>query len=491
MFTIYYEKYVAFFLNMRVNVSDSCWVSNAFLCYMKSAMLPDDLFQTMQNYFATGITYTYEFRKQKLQNLKAALYKYEQEIYAALYTDLGKNKEEAWITELGFTIAEISYALQHLKRWMKPNKVRTNLLNFPSKSYILPEPLGVVLIIGPWNYPLQLVLAPLVGAIAAGNCTVLKPSEVAPATAAILQKIITEIFDEQYIKLVAGEGAIVIPEMMNNFRFDHIFYTGSTGVGKLIYEMAAKNLVPVTLELGGKSPCIIEADADVKVAAKRIALIKFSNAGQMCVAPDYLLVHQSIKEVFVKELIQRIEEFYNTDDYHFGKLINKKAFDRLQAYIKEGTVVYGGKIDTDKLSITPTLLENINADAGIMKEEIFGPLLPILTWQKEEEVYNTIKKNEAPLALYVFTESNKQAKKWTTTVPFGGGCINNASLHLTNQRLPFGGRGNSGIGAYHGKFSFDTFSHKKGILKSPTWFDPSIKYPPFKGKLALFKRFIK
>lgn len=447
--------------------------------------------QALQSYFASRDTFTYQFRKQQLVALKEALYKYEEEIYTALHTDLGKNKEEAWITELGFTIAEINYALQHLKQWMKPQKVATNLLNFPSKSYILPEPLGVVLIIGPWNYPLQLVLAPLVGAIAAGNCAVLKPSELAPATAAVLQKIITEIFNEQYIKLVTGDGAVVIPEMMNQFRFDHVFYTGSTAVGKLIYAMAAKNLVPVTLELGGKSPCIIERDANLKVAAKRIALIKFSNAGQMCVAPDYLLVHQSIKEVFIKELIQRIEQFYNSDEYHFGKLINKKAFDRLQAYIKQGTLIYGGATNDEKCSIAPTLLGNINADAALMQEEIFGPLLPILTWQQDDEVYRIIEKNKNPLALYVFTENNRQAQKWITTIPFGGGCINNASLHLTNHHLPFGGRGNSGIGAYHGRFSFDTFSHKKSILKSPTWFDPAIKYPPFKGKLALFKRFIK
>jgi aldehyde dehydrogenase (NAD+) len=360
----------------------------------------------------------------------------------------------------------------------------------PGKSYILSQPLGVVLIIGPWNYPLQLLLAPLVGAIAAGNCVVLKPSEFAPATASVLQKIISSIFDEQYIKLVQGDGAEVIPALMNNFRFDHVFYTGSTSVGKIIYEMAAKQLVPVTLELGGKSPCIIESDANIKVAAKRIALTKFSNVGQMCVAPDYLLLHQSIKQIFVEELKKQIEAFYETDDYHYGKLVNEKAFERLKSLIKHGDVIYGGKIDDTTHAISPTLLENIAPDSSLLNEEIFGPLLPILTWQKDEDVYSIIGKNKNPLALYIFTSSNEKAEKWTNTIPFGGGCINNASWHLTNHNLPFGGIGDSGIGAYHGKFSFETFSHKKSILKTPTWFDPSIKYPPFKGKLNFFKRFL-
>ncbi|HZH94352.1 MAG TPA: aldehyde dehydrogenase family protein [Flavisolibacter sp.] len=445
----------------------------------------------MRNRHASGTTASYEWRRQQLVTLKEVLYKHEDDIYAALYSDLKKNKEECWITELGFTIAEINFALKNLRKWMAPKNVGTNLLNFPGKSYILSEPLGVVLIISPWNYPLQLLLAPLVGALAAGNSAVLKPSEFAPATAALLQKIIGDTFDEFYIKLVQGNGAEVIPAMMNAFRFDHVFYTGSTATGTLIYEMAAKNLTPVTLELGGKSPCIIESDADIKVAAKRIALVKFSNAGQMCVAPDYLLIHESIKGVFIKEQVKRIEEYYVADNYHYGKLINAKAFDRLVAFLQQGTIIYGGKINTGDHSISPALVENITPGAALMKEEIFGPLLPVLTWQHDDEVYEMISQNSNPLALYVFTESKAKAKKWTTTIPFGGGCINNASLHLTNHHLPFGGRGNSGMGVYHGHFSFDTFSHKKGILKTPTWFDPSVKYPPFKGRLPLLKRLIK
>lgn len=454
-------------------------------------MLPH--LQKMQEYFASRITYDYQFRKQQLLKLKEALYKYEKEIYEALHTDLKKSPEECWVTEIGIIVSEINYALKKLRRWMRPRRVGTNLLNFPSRSYILSEPLGVTLIIGPWNYPLQLLLAPLVGAIAAGNCAVLKPSELAPATAGIIKKIIEHLFEPAYIVLVQGDGAVVIPAMMNHFRFDHVFYTGSTQVGSIIYEMAAKKLTPVTLELGGKSPCIVESDANIKVAAKRIGLTKFSNAGQMCVAPDYVLVHQSISEEFLKELKISIESFYGKQPIHQyqAKIINQKQFDRLLTHIDSGTVVHGGNFHAEKLFIAPTVLTDVSLDSALLNEEIFGPLLPVLIWQNDSEVYEIIKRHNNPLALYIFTSSDQKAEKWTRTIAFGGGCINNASWHLTNHHLPFGGRGNSGIGNYHGKFSFETFSHKKAIMKTPTWFDPGIRYPPFKGKLNLFKKIIR
>jgi aldehyde dehydrogenase (NAD+) len=454
-------------------------------------MLPQ--LQNMQEYFSTRITYTYEFRKQQLIKLKDALYSHEKEIYQALYTDLKKNPEECWVTEIGFVISEINYALKNLRRWMRKKSVGTNLLNFPSKSYILNEPLGVVLIIGPWNYPLQLLLAPLIGAIAAGNCAVLKPSEFATATATLLQKIIDETFESNYITLVQGDGASVIPSMMNDFRFDHIFYTGSTHVGTIIYQAAAKKLIPVTLELGGKSPCIIESDADIKIAAKRVALTKFSNAGQMCVAPDFVLVHQSVEEEFLRHLKQSVEDFYNTEPLRksYSKIINRNQFNRLVGFDNSGTVVCGGHHDVENLFLEPTIITNVAPDAEIMKEEIFGPILPVIAWQNEEEVYKMIQQQSNPLALYVFTSSRAKEEKWIRTIAFGGGCINNASWHLTNHHLPFGGRGNSGMGNYHGKFSFETFSHKKAIMKTPTWFDPALKYPPFKGKLNLFKKIIR
>jgi aldehyde dehydrogenase (NAD+) len=348
--------------------------------------------------------------------------------------------------------------------------------------------LGVVLIIGPWNYPLQLLFAPLTGAIAAGNCIVLKSSEFAPATCAIMKKMIAETFDPAYILFTEGDGNTVVPHMMNNFVFDHVFYTGSTAVGKLVYQMAAANLVPVTLELGGKSPCIVEEDADINISARRIAMTKFSNSGQMCVAPDYVLVHVSKKEELVNAIITSLKDFFGSDaslSNDYGRIINEKQFDRLQKFLGKG-LIYGGSSDKDKLYISPAILNAASGDE-IMKEEIFGPLLPVLSFLNKQEALEIIAKNRNPLALYIFTSSKKNEQFWLDNVSFGGGCINNASWHLTNHHLPFGGRGTSGTGCYHGKFSFDTFSHKKSIMKTPTWFDPAVKYPPFKGHLKLFK----
>jgi aldehyde dehydrogenase (NAD+) len=354
--------------------------------------------------------------------------------------------------------------------------------------------MGVVLIIGPWNYPLQLLFTPLVGAIAAGNCAVVKPSEFAPSTAAVMRTILQENFESSYILFVEGDGAAVVPEMMNNFRFDHVFYTGSSAVGKRIYEMAAAALVPVTLELGGKSPCVVEGDANLRIAARRIALPKFSNVGQMCVAPDYVLVHAAVKDLFLTELKKSIGEFYTTDaasNPEYGKIVNEKQFRRLLTYLENGTVLYGGKHKAADLFIEPTLLEDMEIDSAVMGEEIFGPVLPILTFESFEEAKAIIERNPHPLAFYVFTESKEKEQRWLESLSFGGGCVNNASWHLTNFHLPFGGRNNSGIGAYHGKFSFEAFTHKKAVMKTPTWFDPNIKYPPFRGKLSLFKKIIR
>ncbi|MDB5203219.1 MAG: aldehyde dehydrogenase [Ferruginibacter sp.] len=446
--------------------------------------------EILRKTFGSGRTKTYSFRKEQLQKFKAAIEKFEVEIYEALFKDLKKSPEECWVTENGFLLTEINYAIKKLESWMQPQRVRTNLLNLPSKSYIMSEPLGVVLIISPWNYPLQLLLTPLVGAIAAGNCAVLKASEFAPATAAIVKRIIAETFDPAYILYTEGDGSKLITEMMDEFVFDHVFYTGSTAVGKLIYQMAAKNLVPVTLELGGKSPCIVEERVDLTIAARRIAATKFSNAGQMCVAPDYVLVHESNKEGLIKTLKEVLEQFFGSDPAasdNYGKIINEKQFDRISGYLKQGTIHAGGETNREKLYIAPTLLDNIKADDLIMQEEIFGPVLPILSFKTMEEALAIINRNKNPLAFYVFTSDKEKEKVWLNAVSFGGGCVNNASFHLTNHHLPFGGRGFSGTGKYHGKFSFETFSHLKAIMKTPTWLDPSIKYPPYKGKLKLFK----
>lgn len=448
----------------------------------------------LRAYHNTGATRPLAFRKEQLKKLKAALNRYEKQVYEALYADLKKSPEECWVTENGFLISELNNAIKHLENWMQPKTAATNLVNLPSKSYIQPEPLGVVLIIGPWNYPLQLLLTPLAGAIAAGNCVVLKSSEFAPATSDVMKKMIQESFDENYILFTEGNGATVVPEMMNNFAFDHVFYTGSTAVGKIIYKMAAEKLVPVTLELGGKSPCVVESDANISVAARRIAIAKFSNAGQMCVAPDYVLVHDSVKEKFIDAIKKVIVQFFGNDPKHsdnYGKIINEKQFNRLLHYFKDGKLVHGGSHDRSNLFIEPSILTDVAADSPVMQEEIFGPILPVLSFRSTEEAQAIINRNKNPLAFYVFTADSSKEKEWINAVPFGGGCINNASWHLTNHNLPFGGRGFSGTGQYHGQYSFDTFSHYKSIMKTPTWFDPAIKYPPLKGKLKLFKWIIR
>ena len=443
----------------------------------------------LRDFYETGATKQAAFRKQQLEKLKKLIGQFEQQLYAALFQDLKKSPEECWVTENGFVIAEINQALRQLDNWMAPKRVSTNLLNLPSRSFIMAEPLGVVLIISPWNYPFQLLFTPLVGAIAAGNCVVLKSSEFAPATSVVMKEMIAA-FDERYLLFTEGDGAAVVPELMNNFVFDHVFYTGSTAVGKLIYQLAAQQLVPVTLELGGKSPCVVEPDADLKVAAKRIAMTKFSNAGQMCVAPDYLLVHASVKEALIIELKNTILHFFGSDpglSENYGKIINEKQFNRLLQYLEEGKLIHGGRNNRNDLYIEPTLITDVPAGSKMMQDEIFGPMLPILSFETMEQALAIISKHKNPLAFYIFTASRSTEKRWLEAVAFGGGCVNNASWHLTNHNLPFGGRGFSGTGQYHGKYSFETFSHKKSVMRTPTWFDPSVKYPPFKGKLKLFK----
>jgi aldehyde dehydrogenase (NAD+) len=446
--------------------------------------------QAMRNFFNSGTTKTYAFRIEQLKKLKQAIVKYEKEISTALYADLKKSPEESYSTEIGLVLAEISLAIKKLRTWMEPQSVPTDLANLPSGSKIYRDSLGIVLIIAPWNYPFQLVVLPVAGAIAGGNCAVLKPSELAPATAAITEKIISEIFADDYIKVVQGDGAAVVPAMMNNFRFDHIFYTGSIPVGKIIYKMAAEQLVPVTLELGGKSPAIVEADANLTIASKRIVLGKFINAGQTCIAPDYLLVHQSVKDELLSKMITTIEKFYTKDasaSYDYGKVINEKRFDKLVSYLAQGKIITGGQYDKSKLFIAPTILDGVSMNDTVMTEEIFGPVLPVLSFTSMQEAEAIIKHNANPLAFYLFTSNKKTESEWINKVPFGGGCVNNADWHFTNHNLPFGGVGNSGLGAYHGKFSFDTFTRQKPVLKTPTWFDPAIKYPSFKGRLKFFK----
>lgn len=449
--------------------------------------------QNLRVFYNSGTTLSYDFRKKQLEIFLKAIIKYDDEINAALFADLKKSKEEAWATETGLLMSEIKNAIKNLGKWMKPKKVSTGLVTFPSSAKIYRDPLGVVLIIAPWNYPLQLLLIPLVGAIAGGNCAVLKPSELAPATEKIIVKIIEEIFPENYIKVITGNGAEVVPDMINNFRFDHIFYTGSTTVGKEIYKLAAKDLVPVTLELGGKSPCIVYDDADIKVAAKRIVLGKFLNAGQTCIAPDYILVHEAVKEKLLIELKDAIQRFYTNDaasSNDYGKIISENRFKKLLSYLNKDQIFYGGKSDPAASYIEPTILINISLSDDVMKEEIFGPILPVLSFATTNKAMEMVQQNENPLAFYLFTKDKKREDEWMKKISFGGGCINNTVWHFANEKFPFGGIGNSGTGAYHGKNTFDVFTHAKPVLKTATWLDPSLKYPPFKGKMKWFKKLI-
>ncbi|MEO7311830.1 MAG: aldehyde dehydrogenase family protein [Chitinophagaceae bacterium] len=453
-----------------------------------------NLTHLQHTFFAAGHTRSYDFRIAQLKKLQQALQENEQAIFNALEKDLGKSNLEAYVSELGQVLTELSLHIKKLKRWMRPHRVRTNLVSQPSSTKMYYDPLGVVLIIAPWNYPFQLLMSPLVGAISGGNCAVLKPSELTPATESIIEKIITENFDPAYIAVVKGDGAEVVPDLMNNFRFDHVLFTGSIPVGKAVYELAAKQLVPVTLELGGKSPTIICADANLTTAAQRITFGKWLNAGQTCIAPDYVLVEETVKTPFIIAMKKAISTFYadasNSNDY--GKIVNEKRFDKLVSYLACGQIIEGGNYDKARLFIAPTLMDNVASDAPIMTEEIFGPILPIITFTTKEAAFKIVAENSHPLAFYLFTNNKETEKWWMQRVPFGGGCVNNTVFHFANDHIPFGGIGNSGIGGYHGKYSFYTFTHAKPVLKTPTWFEPKFKYPPYgKGSMKLFKWMIR
>ncbi len=423
----------------------------------------------VSQYFASGVTRSYAFRRKALENLKAAVQKHEKDIYAALYADLKKSPEESWASELGLIMAEVKTAIKNLREWMRPERVPTDLVNLPSTSKVYRDPLGMVLIVGPWNYPIQLILIPLIGAIAGGNVAVLKPSELAPASSALLKKIIKEIYPEDYVQVIEGNGAEIVPHLMKNFRFDHVFYTGSIGVGRTVYQMAAEKLVPVTLELGGKSPAIVEKDVPLAQTARRIILGKFLNVGQTCISPDYVLVDNSIREALVKKMSETITKFYTEDpssSYDLGKIINTKRFDKLLSYFSNGKIVSGGKYDRDKLYIEPTLITEVSMDSPLMQEEIFGPILPIIGFSTREEAMKIVQQNPNPLAFYLFTDSKQAQEEWVRRIPFGGGCINNADWHFANHNLPFGGVGNSGMGAYHGKTQLRYLYEKEGDFEN-------------------------
>ncbi|MBF0362838.1 MAG: aldehyde dehydrogenase [Oligoflexia bacterium] len=453
-----------------------------------------------KHFFNQHITKDFNFRVAQLKKLHSAIKDQSNAIIQALYQDLRRPEHEAYASEIGIVMDEISYTLAHLQTWMHPKKVKTPMLNFYGKSFIYPEPYGVVLIMGPWNYPLQLTLAPLIGAIAAGNCAFIRPSEHAPATANIINNIITQNFDPEYLKVFLGD--VDVSKSLLQEKYNYIFFTGSTAVGKIVMRAAAENLTPVTLELGGKSPCIVDSDmdkdSDLDIAVKRIAWGKFINCGQTCVAPDYLLVHKDIKQLLIDKLIKHIKDFYGenpqvSNDYN--RIINKQHFQRLinlisSDKIPSDKIIYGNKHSETDLYISPTLIDidNLPTDLPLMQEEIFGPILPIKSFSKLDEAIGEIKNNSHPLALYYFSNNKQNQEKVLKEIPFGGGCINDTIMHLLSNHLPFGGIGNSGIGSYHGKKSFDTFTHYKSILKKSLWPDLKLKYPPYKKSYMLLLR---
>ncbi|MCM2989356.1 aldehyde dehydrogenase [Bacillus safensis] len=427
-----------------------------------------------------------------LQDLKAKIKQHEKDILQALAHDLHKSEQEAYTTEIGMVYEEINHTIKHLHKWAKPTRAKTPLTHIGSKSMIIKEPYGGVLIIAPWNYPFQLALSPLVGAISAGNAVILKPSELTPQVSQVINTIVERVFQEDHAAVV--EGGVDVSTELLKLPFDYIFFTGSVAVGKVVMEAAAKHLTPVTLELGGKSPCIVMPDADIKLAAKRITFGKFTNAGQTCIAPDYLLVHESIKEDLLREMTACILDFYGEHPEthpHFGKHVSQRHFDRLTQFLSNGTIVTGGQRNEQELKIAPTILDHITWEDPVMQEEIFGPILPVMTFDSLHEAAHMIKERPKPLALYLFTTSKETESYILDNLSFGGGCINDTLMHVATPHLPFGGVGESGMGQYHGKESFFTFTHEKSVLRQTNRFDFSFRYPNAKNGLDLVRKFLK
>lgn len=440
-----------------------------------------NIVEKQRKYFDSHATLPLNVRIDALEKLKKALLQNEEKIAEAIKKDLGKSAFESYMCEVGLVVSEISYMLRHIKSFAKEKTVLTPLAQFASRSYEKPSPYGITLIMSPWNYPLLLSLDPLVDAIAAGNTVVLKPSAYSHYTSIVIKEIIESIFPEEYVAVISGgraENTYLLDE-----KFDYIFFTGSKTVGSMVLEKAAPHLTPVTLELGGKSPCIIEKSANLKLAAKRIVFGKYLNCGQTCVAPDYILCDASVKDELVGYIKYEIASQYATDALNnksYGKIINEKHFDRLLSLIDKSKVVCGGGSDKASLKIEPTLMDNVTFDDAVMQEEIFGPILPVITYTDMEKVIEIVNNREKPLALYIFSQNKKIIKKVTSECAFGGGCVNDVVIHLATSNMGFGGVGESGMGAYHGKIGFDTFSHKKSIVDKKTWLDLPMRYQPYK-----------
>lgn len=433
-----------------------------------------------------------KYRKESLKKLLHVITKHEDAIIKALYDDFKKPAFEAVLTETNYVISDLKETIKNIDSWAKPKRVSASFLNFPSSDFIYSEPYGNVLILSPWNYPFQLAMCPLVAAVAAGNSVTLKPSELTPNTAAILSKIIRETFDIKHVEAITGDATIA--QNLLSKRWDYIFFTGSVAVGKIVAKAAAVNLTPVTLELGGKSPCIVDETANLELSARRIVWGKILNAGQTCVAPDYILVHHKIKDTLVQFLIQEIEKALGTNPElspDYARIINLKNWQRQLSLLENQKILFGGQSNRDSLYLAPTLLDEPEMDSLVMQEEIFGPILPLISYQSKADVEKIILSFEKPLSLYLFSQNKSFIEEVLQKYSFGGGCINDTVIHLANNRLPFGGVGNSGMGAYHGKLSFNIFSHKKAIVKKGTWLDLPMRYAPYKDKLKSIKKLLK
>lgn len=441
----------------------------------------EQLVERQRAFFNTGRTIDISYRMQALNKLYNALKEWEGRLNAAVKEDLNKSVHEAYMCETGLTMSELNYMKKHVKKWSRRTRAVTPLAQFAAKSFVVKEPYGVTLVMSPWNYPILLTLEPLIGAIAAGNCCIVKPSAYSPAASAVIKAMISEIFPEEYVAVVLGgrkENSALLDQ-----KFDYIFFTGGVTVGRLVMEKASKNLTPVTLELGGKSPCVIDRTANIKIAAKRIVFGKFLNCGQTCVAPDYVLVEKSVKEELVEELIKQIRLQYGDnplDNKDYGKMINERHYNRVMGLIDKNKTVIGGYGSKDTLQIAPTILCGVTESDAVMQEEIFGPVLPVIEVSHIDEAYRFVKSRPQPLALYLFTSDSDTEKRFLNTAAFGGGCVNDTIIHLATSKMGFGGVGGSGMGSYHGKKSFDTFSHEKSIVKKYTWLDLPMRYQPYK-----------
>lgn len=451
------------------------------------------LVDNQRHFFATGATLPSNYRINSLRKLRQSILAHKDEIENALYEDLGKSQFEAYMCEIGLALSELSYMLKHTKQFAREKRVSTPLTHFPAKNYKKPSPYGTVLIMSPWNYPFLLTIDPLIDAISAGNTVVVKPSAYSPATSNIIKIILEESFSSEYVSVITGgrsENSCLLQE-----KFDYIFFTGSQAVGHDVMKYAAENLTPVTLELGGKSPCIVDSTANIKLAAKRIVFGKYLNCGQTCVAPDYVYCHRSVEKQFLEAVSKEIESQYTADPLNnpsYGKIINQKHFSRITSLIDSNKVFFGGRVNEDTSKIAPTVMQNITWDDAVMQQEIFGPIMPVLTYENDDEVLNAIAKHPAPLALYLFTSDKQAIKKYTSLCRFGGGCINDTIIHLATSNMGFGGMGASGMGSYHGKDGFMTFSHEKALVHKRNWLDLSMRYQPY-SKLndKLLKMFLK